>query len=527
MKKFGLVLLLALTIFSCKKKDITWNSDWSLPLVNDTLSLENWVNDSTLGVNSGFYELQLRRLLYDLDINDLIEIPDTTIEQDFTFALSSFIANPGFTFVSSTEEHNININDVELKVITLRKGYIDVEVRNVVPTTAIFNVKLPGVSKNGVVFEEQYSAPPGTNANPGIVRKTIDLSGYTLVLTGTSGAASNRLLSQVKVSTSPSGQAVTITNQDITKVIATFRGVEIDYAKGYFGNLLLDETDTIALEPMNIYQSGLLDIGNTNMKFTVENGIKVSAKAKLFSLESWNNQGSIVSLSHPLVNSEMVVNPASGYWNTLVPSETTILANSGNSNVENVIENLGNKYEVDYQLELNPWGNVSGSTDEFFPNSRFRIYLEANMPLLLGMNNLVLQDTFDIRVDQSASAMEIESGQLIIKSANSFPMSANIDLFLLDEQGQLVSQVVSAGQIKSGSFGAPEGIYGLNTSHSELTYTLDEETIDKLNVIRKVVVRARMNTIDPITLLPIQVQIPEHAFLSVKMRSEFKTTNKL
>ncbi|TNE98742.1 MAG: hypothetical protein EP322_04370 [Bacteroidetes bacterium] len=106
-------------------------------------------------------------------------------------------------------------------------------------------------------------------------------------------------------------------------------------------------------------------------------------------------------------------------------------------------------------------------------------------------------------------------------------MSANIDLFLLDEQGLLVSQVVSAGQIKSGSFGAPEGIYGLNTSHSELTFVLDEETIDKLNVIRKVVVRARMNTIDPITLLPIQVQIPEHAFLSVKMRSEFKTTNKL
>jgi hypothetical protein len=113
MKKITFLLLSAVILLACKKEPITWESDWTLPLINDTLSLENWVNDSTLGVNGGgFYELNLNRVLFDLKLNELIEIPDTTIEENFTFAVNSFIASPGFTFLSSTEEHNLNLDDV-------------------------------------------------------------------------------------------------------------------------------------------------------------------------------------------------------------------------------------------------------------------------------------------------------------------------------------------------------------------------------------------------------------------------------
>ncbi len=526
--KYTSVLLVFLVItLGCKKKDLTWESDWAAPLVSDTLSLENLVNDSTLGVSGGFYELNMRRLLFDLNINDLLEIPDTTIVQDFTIAIASFVASPGFTFVSSTEEHQINIPDVQLKSISLSKGYVDVQVKNPIPTTAIFKVTLPGVTKDGVTFSETYSAPPGTDANPGVVNKTIDLSGYTMDLTGSTGAGCNLLLSTVKVSTASNGPTVTITDQQVTKVEATFRDVEIYYAKGYFGNQVIEEIDTVGLDILNGYESGYFDIGNTSLKFIVDNGIKVSADARLKGLTSYNNLNNSIDLIHPLINSNLVINPASGYWNTLTPSETTIEANTGNSNIENFIENLGNSYKVDYRVQLNPWGNVSGSSDEYFPNSKFRIYLEANMPLVFGMNDLVLRDTFDLNLNQEDSKVKIKSGKLILNAANSFPLSAKVDLFLIDENNALVAQVSSSELLQSGLFGVVEAPYALKTAHSQIEFILDDSVIGKLDQIKHVVVRAKMNTTDPVSSMDQQIQIPEHAYLSLKIRSEFKTSNAL
>lgn len=527
MKKLGLLLLLTSVIFACKKKPIEWESDWALPLINDTLSMRNWVNDSTLGVNGGFYELNLHRMLFDLDVNDLIDIPDTTLNKDFTLAVPSLIANPGFLYVSSTEENEIKIPDVQLKLVTLKSGYIDVTVRNPIPTTTIFSVKLPGVSKDGVSFNEVYSAPPGTNSNPGVVTKTINLAGYTMNLSGLSGGASNRFLSQIKVSTSTTGPTVTITNTDVTKVTATFRDVEVSYAKGYFGNQIIEETDTLDLSALNAYQSGMVDIGNTNLIFTIENGIKVSARAKLYSLNSMNSAGFDVNLNHPMINSALVVNPASGYWNTLTPSYTTIQANSGNSNIESYVENMGNKHEVSYKLELNPWGNVSGSTDEYYPHSKFRIYLDANMPLLVGMNDLVLQDTFDISIKQEDSKVKIASGDLVVRTANSFPMSASLDFYLIDELGNILHHVTGGEVAQSGLYGNIEAPYGLKTSHSNLRFKLSDAMIADLDKTKGIIARARLNTPDPSTSLSQQVQIPENAFLSLKVTTDFKTTNAL
>jgi len=98
MKRLLLLLLTGTLIISCRKEPTVWESDWSLPLVSDTLDLRDLVNDSTIGVNgSGYYQLNLERTLFDLDINEVVEIPDTTIEEVFTISFLSFTAAPGFS----------------------------------------------------------------------------------------------------------------------------------------------------------------------------------------------------------------------------------------------------------------------------------------------------------------------------------------------------------------------------------------------------------------------------------------------
>ena len=175
MKKLSILLIAFLVSLSCKKEKASWESDWSAPLISDTLSLKNLVNDSTLLETGGFYSLDLSREIFNLNLTELIEIPDTTIAQNFTFSTNLNIA-AGFSFINSVEEHFFDLNEVQLKQIIAKKGSIDIKVINPLPTAAIFKVKLPGVTKNGVDFSETYSAPAGTASNPGIAEETIDLS---------------------------------------------------------------------------------------------------------------------------------------------------------------------------------------------------------------------------------------------------------------------------------------------------------------------------------------------------------------
>ena len=81
MKLFT-VFLFVLMLVSCKKEATSWDTDWVVPIVNDTLSLKNLQNDSTFFVNgNSFYEVDLTRTLLNIGINEIVAIPDTFIEQ--------------------------------------------------------------------------------------------------------------------------------------------------------------------------------------------------------------------------------------------------------------------------------------------------------------------------------------------------------------------------------------------------------------------------------------------------------------
>ncbi len=525
MKHTVAFIFLLLLIASCKKEDTVWESDWSAPLINDTLSLENLVNDSTLVESGGFYSLDLTRTLFDLNVADFVSIPDTTIEETFTFSGSLNIP-AGATFVNSVEEHDMNMQGIQLKKVILRAGYIDVRVENPLGTTTNFTVQLPGVTKDGVTFTAQYSAPPGTPSNPGITTETIDLSGYTLDLTGISGGESNKLRSVIIASTIASGPNITITPADITKVKATFRDVEIDYARGYFGNEIVSDTTDVFLEVMNSIVSGMIDLPSTSITFEIENGIKVSAEGTLLTVSNTNNQGTTVNLTGGQMGTSFNIDPATGNWNSLVPSVKSINFNSSNSNIESYIENLGANHSLGYSMQLNPWGNVSGGYDELFPTSKLTIKMKANMPLNIGVYDLVLRDTFDITLNQDPDKTHVKSGELILKASNGFPISGTVKLMLLNGNGAVLHTVLGSSELKSSLYGSLNTSYNFYVCDSEIHFVLPEEAVAVVNDVKKIVVESAFNTIDPATSMNEQMNIPVGAFLGIKLKTKFVTENR-
>ena len=88
--------------------------------------MNQWVNDSTISSNGSSLSLDFNRTILNVGLQDLISIPDTTINQTVSPALSLTIP-PGFNIVNEIEEHTMEIPGVELKKIN-SNGTIDIDV---------------------------------------------------------------------------------------------------------------------------------------------------------------------------------------------------------------------------------------------------------------------------------------------------------------------------------------------------------------------------------------------------------------
>jgi hypothetical protein len=221
-----------------------------------------------------------------------------------------------------------------------------------------------------------------------------------------------------------------------------------------------------------------------------------------------------------------IINQASGTWDSFFASIKTILFTSSNSNVEQYIENLGAHQKLDFKLELNPYGNISGGWDEFFPNSKLQVMLKAQMPLSASMTNLTIQDTFDLNIDSDPNNTHIAAGKLKLKVSNAFPLQGEVKMFLLDASGQLIETV-------NGSELIPSSVYGtlisgqMQKSDATIYFDLNSNTLNKINSIKKVVVKAVLNTPDPLTNNSNFVLIPEGAFMAFKLGTAFQLENRL
>ena len=524
-KLFGL-LLLALGAVSCRKEATTWYSDWVLPVAGDTLDLSNLTNDSTLAIENGVYVLDMHRKIASIQPSEYIELPDTIIELKFAISFSSLNVPAGSSFVNSNEDHVFDLGDVELKKARVKSGRIYLDVYSPVPTRTFFEIELPSVTSGSEVVKKTLAVPPGTLQNPASNSLAIDLTGYLIDLTGSSGLAFNSLPSKLKVTSDSAGGAVELHSTDSTRFVIRMENIRMDYARGYFGQQKVSDSYTFDSKFLKNQLSGMLDIPAMSLQLDFKNSIKVSASANLKQLKNTNTEnGNSVSLANSIIGNPFIIQSAAGNWDNLQPSVKTVSFDGGNSNLESFIENLGDQTLIDYEIQLNPWGNTSGGWDEFFPQSALDVEVHAQMPLNIGMNNLVISDTFDLAIEQDYTKTQVQSGNLVLKLENAFPFSGDLALEFYDVNDQSIHAITNLQQIPSGNYGATTSL-GIPSQKSQLTVPFPEELLLRLNDIKKIRVSLTLNTPDAMGNTQV-VSIPEKAFFLVKIQTNFKLENHL
>jgi len=518
-RQFFILLLLTILICSCKKKLTTWNTDWSAPIISDTISLSNLYNDSTLvSSNQTSIDLDLSRTILNLGLSDLVGFPDTTINQSFNLNFSLSSVPPGYTFANTIEEHSFDLNDVQLKKVDVSSGSIKLKVFNSIATKVYFKIILPGITKNGLAFEQIFFVNAGTNAQPGSAEQSLDISGYSFDLRGVNGLGYNKLQSQLIITSDPSGPSVAISSNNDFSFSAELSGLKFSYAKGYFGNTLISETAQFLVPYFNSIVAGNLDLPSANLDFEIENGMKFGIKGKIISAENTNSSGNTSQLVSSNLGNDFLISPATGAWNNLQTSSQHLIFSAANSNIENYLENLGSSHQLAYQLQLNPWGNVSGGNDEIFANSRLKIKIKTQVPLTIGADGLTLRDTFNIDLKQNSNKTHAKSGLISLSATNAFPLVCEPILYLLNENGSILYTINATSQIYSSLLGSLNTQSGLFEKSSLLEFVLTEDIVENLDKIKKIIVQAKFDTPNPLTEWNEAQSIPFGAFLAVKLR---------
>jgi hypothetical protein len=527
MNKLLYFLLLSIFFSSCRKEATVWYSGWVVPLMHDTLNLSKLTNDSTLTIENGFYALNLSRKIASIKPSDYVKIPDTSIVQKFAIVFPTLLVQPGSSFVTDNKDHIFDLDEIQLKKARIKKGKIILEVFSPIQTPTFFEIELPSVTQDDLAIKKTLQVPAGSPSNQASNKIELDLSGHFIEMIGSDGISFNALPSRLKIFTDPNGSQVNLTSSDSTTFELSMEGIELDYARGYFGNYKFTDSYTFVSEFLKNKVMGTIDLPNMELKLEFSNGIKTSAKADLKKLNNINSSNSSsVLLSHPIIGNPFTIQSATGNWSNFIPSKKEIIFDASNSNLTNFIENLGETTEIEYELELNPWGNISGGWDEFFPSSSLDVNLDLKMPLQIGLDNLILRDTFDVSFNQDYEKTHVESGILHLKVENAFPLEGQISLFFLDEFNQIIAEIDDLEKVKSSVFGSMTS-FGILSNKSEINVNLDESILLKLNEIKYIFASVKLNSPNAISLMNEQIEIPEKAFFKLKAQASFNLENRI
>ena len=491
-------------LFSCKKREetIRWNIDGIAPVVYGELSIYDILPDSVLTSDmDSSVSISLDLNLFKLNLDSLVAIPDTSLLDTFALPFPFPVAvAPGQVFINQPEDNTINIGNAELVYVEIKSGTIDYQLKSTIQGKIIYEYQIPvAIDANGNSFSQLVyvsAAAPGMTAS---TSGSFDLSGYSINLSGSSENSFNIIQTNVNIKVDPTNATdVSASNQDTVYIRNELSNIKIDYAKGYFGNQnFIIGPERASLTAFNNLISGNLNIDQIDVDLELVNGIGADASIAFNSFTASNNNSEI-ALNHSIVGNNININRANEIGPTIHPYYYTTLLNNSNSNIDLMLELLPDSIGYALSLELNPLGNISAHNDFLSSDAPMELNMDIQLPLSIIANNLTLADTLNIDISDTTG---LHSVMFNINLENGFPLEAQIDFILLDQNNMAVSHILSPTLVPSATVNGNGVVSGISSSTHQLT--LNQKDFNTLIQNKKIILKIIFNT--PISANHIEI----------------------
>jgi hypothetical protein len=431
-KKFILFfLLVSVLVYSCKRKEATeWNTQWKAPLLHGVLSFENILGDSLLKKGeSGNLIFVWNKSLSDIFFDDLIEIPDTGVFDNFSLPFGSINLGPGDPIMNQVKEMRFNVPSADLLFAKVKSGQVRVRISNQVAEKIQLNYEIPSATLNGQMLSVAHLLDEADAQGPGTFYTSIDLTGYSLDLRGPGQNLSNTIYTRLNASINPSGNSVLVTSQDSLIIELYLENIVVEYARGYFGQQsFVTANQTTPFDFFNNRVRGQLETDSISIHLDVTNYAGFDAVLKVNEFTARNAKtGEQVSLNHQLIGKPQNITRASDY--PLTPTRYSWDLSSGVTNIQSLLNIYPTSFTSGFELDVNPFGNISGGNDFLYTDNAFEIDLNIEAPISFYLESLVLADTLSVNVEEAEIPADLDETQIDLIVENSFPFSCYVEFF--------------------------------------------------------------------------------------------------
>lgn len=508
-----------------------WNPQFAIPVVNSRLDVyRTLANADTsdliiIDPNTGLLALIYEGTLVSYNAQDIVKLPDTTYSKSYTMPFGNigpFQSTVGATYTMEETFDFVFAPNAETKIdsIILKSGFLDLNISSDFMHSAMLNVSIPGLKKDGVAFSKNITinyvaSTPVTSQN------RYDLTGYTFDMTK-NGSTFNTL--QVIYSAVLTSSGNPVSSSDNFTITKSLSGMAFSRVYGYFGQKAISiDTDSVNLRIFNSAINGYFELTDPKIKVIVDNSFGFPLDVTFTQLNSVNMSTGQVT---PIMLSGFP-NPFSVNYPSVSEVGSTKVTNlqidKSNSNV-NILINPTPKYIV-HTIEAvsNPDGAPTSSnfiTDQ----SKMTIRTEVELPLVGFGKNLIFQDTLPMALEGSMFE-QVESILFRINIDNGFPFNAEMQLYFTDENFVVIDSLMGADReiIASAPVDANGRSSGITNKTTDITY--DRERAEKFFNAKYAIVWAKGNT--PNSQNNSVVKFYEDYFMNVRLGMNVKAGLKL
>lgn len=510
---------------SCTTQGTNWDVDAYAPVAETTLDLSKLVGDNNMVVaGDSSVWLNIDESIYTFDMDTIKNIPSMVSPYEFVWTLGDYTMPAGTAIPTQAIPITMEMGDIKLRTITLQGGTLTIDVKSTATERLAFKYTIPAASRFGIGFEYRDTVPGlATGQDTVYYKKEFDVSGYELLLTGPANDGFNNFEAYLDVTSISGDPDISILdNQVVFKINNELENIQPYYGKGYLGQYNFDQNNLTAdVDALAAFQSGILDVEQLSLDLIVHNTVGADIRFKPNLLQGENSASvTTLALTHPQMGTTANINRAFETGNPSDPIVETLYTysfNSGNSNIENLVELLPDQITFDAQMDFNPYGNIGGYTDFYFADHPPYVQMQLSAPLKFSVSQLYFLDTIANPFAAVELVDNIKGGEFIMRVENKFPLAIKLQLFTIDRTGVVTDSLMVDDLVPAAPVNASNRVE--NPVNADLIVSAAAGKIDNLKQAEKIQIKAVFNT-QPTTAGRLQMY--SDYYLKLKLIADIK-----
>jgi hypothetical protein len=341
------------------------------------------------------------------------------------------------------------------------------------------NMRLPGVTKNGVTFEKDFVIKYNNSLPAKLITEELSLDGWTLE----SETNSIRFHYQAIL---PNGEKIKL---DFAQM--SFDIIKFAYLDGYLGyHVFAVDGSIIDVGLFNSWLSGSFDFEDPKITISVDNAFGLPVRSLVNKMELTSITGKTVNLESEFISKGIdFAYPSFSQLGQI--KQTSFRFDKSNSNIREIFNEKTKTIAYDISALVNPEKDTTIKgfiTDGSF----FVVNVAVEVPLFGSINNVVITDTVDFNIND---LREIVSVKFKAITSNDFPADMTIQAYFLDQNGNPIDYLFEeSGFVLKAANLLPSGLTTPGTE--KINYIdFDKQRFDKIRNSKRLAIVAKMNTI--------------------------------